>query len=85
MENSLTVPTCINGAAVREDEILSPVEIRRLIDAAKPGLERTLFSLAAATGARSGELLGVALAGRGFRWAAAYRDPAISLMRKGTG
>lgn len=42
---------------VKPDEILNPDEIRRLIDAAKPGLERTLIVLAAATGARSGELL----------------------------
>jgi integrase len=42
---------------VRPDEILNADEIRRLIDAAKPGLERTIIVLAAATGVRSGELL----------------------------
>lgn len=43
-------------AAVRPDEIFSADEIRRLIAATKPGLYRTLFMLAAATGAREGEL-----------------------------
>ena len=42
--------------AVREDEILNSDQIRRLIDAAHPGFERTLIVLAAATGMRSGEL-----------------------------
>jgi integrase len=44
---------------VRPDEILNPEEIRRLLEAAEPGRWRTLFTLAAATGARSGELLGL--------------------------
>jgi integrase len=41
---------------VQPDEILNAEEIRRLIEAAEPGLYRTLFILAAASGARSGEL-----------------------------
>jgi len=43
--------------AVHPDEILNPDEIRRLLAAAERGLYWTLFMLAAATGARSGELL----------------------------
>jgi integrase len=45
--------------AVRPEEILNPEEIKRLLLAAEPGLFRTLFTLAAATGAREGELLGL--------------------------
>jgi integrase len=48
-----------DGAAVRPDEIFSPAEIQRLIAAAKPGLFKTLFTLAAATGMREGELFGL--------------------------
>jgi len=48
--------------SLREDElspdnILDPDEVRRLLDAAQPGLERTLFLSAFVTGAREGELL----------------------------
>jgi integrase len=42
--------------AVRPDDVLDLSEIRRLIACARPGLYRTLFATAAATGARSGEL-----------------------------
>jgi integrase len=42
--------------AVKETDILNPGEIRKLLDDATPGLWRTLFQTAAATGARSGEL-----------------------------
>jgi integrase len=42
-------PTC-------PEVILSPVEIRAMLNAASPGLYRTLFTTAALTGARSGEL-----------------------------
>jgi integrase len=48
--------------AVTPDTILSPEEIRLLLDATTPGLYRTLFTTAALTGARSGELLAL-------RWA----------------
>lgn len=41
---------------VRPDEILNAEEIRRLLECSKPGFYRTLFTLAAATGMRSGEL-----------------------------
>jgi integrase len=50
-----------NGAgtdeAVNPDSILSPDEVRRLLDAATPGYYRTLFTTAFITGMRSGELL----------------------------
>jgi integrase len=42
---------------VRLDEVLGSDEIRRLLDAADPGLYRTLFSTVAATGLRSEEAL----------------------------
>src|SRR5882724_5251201 len=42
--------------AVRPDDVLDLSEILRLIACARPGLYRTLFATAAATGARSGEL-----------------------------
>jgi integrase len=42
--------------AVIPDTILSPDEIRLLLDATGPGLYRTLFTTSALTGARSGEL-----------------------------
>jgi integrase len=45
--------------AVRPEEVLGPDEIRRLVDAATPGLYRTLFATAALTGLRSGELFGL--------------------------
>ncbi len=52
------------GADGREDEahpdaILTPEEIGRLLDAATPGLWRTLIKTAFISGARSGELLGL--------------------------
>jgi integrase len=46
-------------SAVRPDEILNPDEIKRMLMATAPGLFKTLITLAAATGARSGELLAV--------------------------
>jgi integrase len=48
-----------NGAddEVGPDNILDPDEVRRLLDAAQSGLERTLFLTAFVTGARQGELL----------------------------
>ena len=48
-----------DDSAIRPDEILNPGQIRQLIEAAKPGMARTLFILAAATGTREGELLGL--------------------------
>ena len=39
------------------DNILDPTEIRRLLEAANPGFDRTLFLTAFVTGAREGELL----------------------------
>jgi integrase len=42
--------------AVKEAEILDAEEIARLLDAAEPGLYRMLFTLAAASGGREGEL-----------------------------
>ncbi len=45
--------------AVRPEEVLGPDEIRRLVEAAEPGLFRTLFAVAALTGLRSGELFGL--------------------------
>ena len=45
-----------NDDAISPDAILSPDEIRAMLNAATPGLYRTLFTTAALTGARSGEL-----------------------------
>lgn len=46
-----------SGDALSPQSILSPSEIRRLLDAANIGLDRTLFLTAFVTGAREGELL----------------------------
>ncbi len=43
--------------AAGPDNILDPTEIRRLLEAANPGFDRTLFLTAFVTGAREGELL----------------------------
>jgi len=43
--------------AVDPDSVLSPKEIRTLLQEANPGFERTLFGTAYLTGARQGELL----------------------------
>jgi len=43
--------------ALSPDSLLNPDEVRRLLEAANPGLERTLFLTAFVTGAREGELL----------------------------
>jgi integrase len=45
------------GDVLSPDIILDPSEIRRLLDAANVGLDRTLFLTAFVTGARQGELL----------------------------
>ncbi|MGH7779013.1 MAG: tyrosine-type recombinase/integrase [Candidatus Binataceae bacterium] len=45
-----------NDDTISPDAILSPDEIRTMLNAATPGLYRTLFTTAALTGARSGEL-----------------------------
>jgi len=45
-----------NDDTISPDAILSPGEIRAMLNAATPGLYRTLFTTAALTGARSGEL-----------------------------
>lgn len=45
-----------NDDAISPDAILSPDEIRAMLNAATPGLYRTLFTTTALTGARSGEL-----------------------------
>ncbi|HUO05405.1 MAG TPA: site-specific integrase [Candidatus Binataceae bacterium] len=42
---------------ITPDNILNPAEIRRLLDAAQPGFDRTIFMTAFITGARQGELL----------------------------
>jgi integrase len=54
------------------DTILDPDEVRRLLDAANPGSDRTLFLTAFVTGAREGELLAL-------RWAD------IELPKEGSG
>ena len=53
--------------ALRPDEVLDASEIARLLDAAEPGLFRTLFATAAATGMRSEELLALAVGRRRTR------------------
>jgi integrase len=45
-----------NDDTISPDAILSPNEIRVMLNAATPGLYRVLFTTAALTGARSGEL-----------------------------
>src|SRR5262249_19540664 len=45
-----------NDDTVSPDAILSPDEIRAMLNEATPGLYRALFTTAALTGARSGEL-----------------------------
>jgi len=45
-----------NDDTISPDAMLSPEEIRAMLNAATPGLYRTLFTTAALTGARSGEL-----------------------------
>ncbi len=45
-----------NDDTISPDAMLSPEEIRAMLKAATPGLYRTLFTTAALTGARSGEL-----------------------------
>ena len=47
--------------AIRPDEVYSALELKKLIDAAAPGLERALFMTAILTGLRHGEL-------NGLRW-----------------
>src|SRR5690349_5241020 len=47
---------------VNPDEILNPEEIRNMLEHTTPGLYRTLFTTAALTGCRSGELFAL-------RWA----------------
>jgi integrase len=69
--------------AVRPEEVLGPDEIRRLIEAATPGLYRTLFATATLTGLRSGELFGL-------RWSdidlgKSSDDPKIVVRRSLTG
>lgn len=46
----------VEAGALRSDEVLSADEIRRLLDAAEPGLWQTMFAVAAGTGLRSEEL-----------------------------
>jgi integrase len=46
-------------AGVKPDEILNPDDIRRLLEATAEPRWRTLFTLAATSGARQGELLGL--------------------------
>ncbi|MGH7815555.1 MAG: site-specific integrase [Candidatus Binataceae bacterium] len=54
------------------DRLLSPAEIARLLEAARPGFERTLFLTAYLSGARQGELFGL-------RW------PDLELPKDGSG
>ena len=49
----------VETGALRPDEVLSSEEIARLLDAATPGLWRTMFATAASTGMRSEELGGL--------------------------
>lgn len=42
---------------LREDEVLNPAEIRKLLDSARPGFDHTLILAVAFTGARIDELL----------------------------
>jgi integrase len=58
----ITAENCHDDDAVGPDNILDPTEIRRLLEAANPGLDRALFLTAFVTGAREGELLAL-------RWA----------------
>ncbi len=44
---------------VSPDGVLSPAEVRRLLEAAQPGFDRTLFLTAFVSGAREGELFAV--------------------------
>jgi integrase len=60
-------------AAITPDELLDANEIRKLLEAAKPGFERTLFALAAGTGAREGELLAL-------RWSDVVFDPSPKIL-----
>ena len=48
-----------NADTVNPDDVLNPQEIHLVLEAARPGLERTLFEIAYLTGARQGELLGL--------------------------
>ena len=50
-----------DGDSVNPDSVLSPSQVRLMLDAATPGYYRTLLTMAFVTGARSGELLA-------FRW-----------------
>lgn len=43
--------------AIDPDNVLSPSEIKKLLESAEPGFERMLFEMAYLTGAREGELL----------------------------
>jgi hypothetical protein len=52
---------------VKAENVPSAEEVAKLIDAASPGLHRMFFLTAAHTGARSGELLGLAWGGRSGR------------------
>jgi integrase len=52
----ITAENCHDDDAVGPDNILDPTEIRRLLEAANPGFDRTLFLTAFVTGAREGEL-----------------------------
>lgn len=45
------------GDSVNPDAVLSPSQVRSMLDAATPGYYRTLFTMAFVTGMRSGELL----------------------------
>ncbi len=46
-----------DGDSVKPDSVLSPSQVRLMLDAATPGYYRTLFTMAFVTGMRSGELL----------------------------
>lgn len=45
-----------SGDVISPDSVLSPAGVRRLLDAAEPGFDRTLYLTAFVTGAREGEL-----------------------------
>ena len=47
----------VNPDSVNPDSVLSPSQVRLMLDAATPGYYRTLFTMAFVTGMRSGELL----------------------------
>ena len=46
------------GASVSPDEVLSPLEVKNLIEACSPGLQKAFIMTACLTGMRHGEMIG---------------------------